>query len=131
MRHEEPLLFVNSPVIRKYIYKPVPEEESTSVFEMEHTRNVERRIEPPVLDDPVKEKLLVIPHIQQNLEYLDHPFRKELYQPIEVVTDVQVIKGKIHEVDHNLLWMKKDEELISVVISDIRDIKWKQQSFTL
>ncbi|AXH98521.1 hypothetical protein DV702_01625 [Sporosarcina sp. PTS2304] len=131
MSQKKPLLFVNSPVIRKHVYKPLPEEESTSIFEIEHTREEVHLQQPSIDDMSIEEDMLTNPQIQPILYYLDHPFRKELYQPIEVITKDQVIKGKIHELDSSLLWMMKDHELISIALGEITDIKWKQQSFTI
>ncbi|MEV9640505.1 hypothetical protein ABZ756_07385 [Mammaliicoccus sciuri] len=132
MRNEEPLLFIKSPVIRKFMCTPTVEEESTSVFEMEHTREAERVIELPQLvvsDEEVSVE--VNPYIQKNLDYLVHPFRKELYQPIEIVTEERVVKGILEELKDDVLWMKEGEDLTSITIHDIRDIKWKQQSFSI
>lgn len=132
--HEEPLLFIKSPVIRKFVYTPVLLEESTSVFELAHTRQQERQVDSFVVDIPkateetTTEKTMD-PRIQRSLNYLNHPFRRELYQPLEVIMQEQVVKGKIHEVTDDLLWMKTEETLISISIDDIQEIHWKQQSF--
>ena len=129
MRKEEPLLFIQNPVIRKFIYKPmIVEEESTSIFEMENVRE-----EAPAVIEEVKEEQSSVTelNIQHRLDYLNHPFRKELYQPIEIVTEAKVVKGKIHEIQDGLLLIKENEELTSVAIRDIQEIKWKQQSFLI
>lgn len=128
VRKEEPLLFIQNPVIRKFIYTPVVEEESTSIFEMENVREEE-----PSISEEVKEEQpsVMDPTIQHRLEFLNHPFRREIYQPIEIVTEAKVFKGKIHEMKDGLLLMKENEELTSVEIRDIQEIKWKQQSFVI
>lgn len=138
MRHEKPLLFITSPIIRKYRYTPIVEEESTSVFELEHSRVIERSEVIATLEFQSTEEL---PEIQQEkstnepirkrLEYLHHPFRKELYAPLEMVTEKEKIKGKLHDLEDEMVWIKTNEEITSVRIEEILDILWKQQSFTI
>ncbi|WP_301107785.1 hypothetical protein [Sporosarcina sp.] len=128
MRKEEPLLFIQNPVIRKFVYKPMMEEESTSVFEMENAREEV----PAAIEELQDEQPSVAnPDIQHRLDFLNHQFRRELYQPIEIVTEANVIKGKIHDMKDGLLLMMENEELTSIEIKDIQEIKWKQQSFVL
>ena len=138
MRHEKPLMFISSPIIRKYRYTPIVEEESTSVFELEHSRGTERPNAPQV---PELEATQESPEIQietptnepirQSLEYLHHPFRKELYAPIEIVTENGIIKGKLHDLENEVAWIKTNKEITSIRIEEILDILWKQQSFTI
>ncbi|WP_153731986.1 hypothetical protein [Sporosarcina obsidiansis] len=135
MRHVEPLLFIKNPVIVKYLYTPVIEEESTSVFEMESSKEVERIIDSSVLQVKKEEEKLVEinPKIQERLDHLNHSFRKELYQPIEIVTKEKVVRGKIHEVTDGLVLIKEgnEEEFTSIAIHDVTDIRWKQESFII
>lgn len=135
MNEEKPLLFIDSPVIQKFFYSPSAEEESTSfedestsVFEPEHTRKKDRVIELPGVDngeitEPADSR------IRQNIEYLHHPFRKELYQPLEFITENETFKGKVYQVDGGTLLLEQDGNIIEVKISDVLDIRWKQQSF--
>ncbi|PIC84986.1 hypothetical protein CSV72_15955 [Sporosarcina sp. P20a] len=138
MRHEKPLMFISSPVIRKYRYTPIVEEESTSVFEPEHSRELER---PEVLPVPeslsaqespeIQQELLATHLIRQRLEYLQHPFRKELYAPLEIITIKGSVKGKFHDLENEIVWINSNKEITSVRIEEILDILWKQQSFTI
>lgn len=138
MRHEKPLLFISSPIIRKYRYIPIFEEESTSVFEPEHTRGLERPEVLPVTESlsipespEVQQELLATQLIRQRLEYLQHPFRKELYAPLEIITVKGSIKGKLHDLENEVVWINSDKEITTVRIEEILDILWKQQSFTI
>lgn len=138
MRHEKPLLFISSPIIRKYRYVPIVEEESTSVFEPEHARGLERPEVLPVTESlsaqespEVQQELLAAQLIRQRLEYLQHPFRKELYAPLEIITVKGSIKGKLHDLENEVVWINSDKEITTVRIEEILDILWKQQSFTI
>ncbi|PIC66568.1 hypothetical protein CSV78_12240 [Sporosarcina sp. P16a] len=138
MRHEKPLLFISSPVIRRYRYTPIVEEESTSVFELEHSRGLEHPVVLPVAESlsasespEIQQELLATQLIRQRLEYLQHPFRKELYAPLEIITEKSSIKGKLHDLENEVVWIKSDKEITTVRIEEILDILWKQQSFTI
>ncbi|ARK25576.1 hypothetical protein SporoP37_13545 [Sporosarcina sp. P37] len=134
MRHEKPLMFISSPVIRKYRYTHVLEEESTSIFELEHSRGAERTELPAVPESPAipePEEALHNPEIKNKLEYLHHPLRKELYQPLEMITESGSVKGKLHNLENETVWVQSDGNLTSVPIKDILDIRWKQQSFSI
>ncbi|WP_303967703.1 hypothetical protein [Sporosarcina ureae] len=138
MRHEKPLLFITSPIIRKYRYTPIVEEESTSVFELEHSREIERpeptsipEIQPTQELPEIQQEKAAAEPIRKSLEYLHHPFRKELYAPLEIVTETGKIKGKLHDLEEEMVWIKTNEEITSVRIEEILDILWKQQSFTI
>ncbi|PIC56232.1 hypothetical protein CSV80_12720 [Sporosarcina sp. P12(2017)] len=139
MHHEKPLLFISSPIIRKYRFTPITEEEeSTSVFQPENTRAVERIND---LTAPKNSLAQESPMIQQEsvatqlfrerLEYLQHPFRKELYAPLEIITENGVIKGKLHNLENEIVWINSNKEITSIRIEEILDILWKQQSFTI
>lgn len=132
MRKEEPLLFIQNPVIRKFIYTPVVEEESTSIFEMENVReDVQEDVRPETEEVIEEQPSAVNLNIQHSLDFLNHSFRKELYQPIEIVTEEGVNKGRILEIKDGYLSMQENDETISIEIKDIQEIKWKQQSFVI
>ncbi|GKV66002.1 MULTISPECIES: hypothetical protein [Sporosarcina] len=132
MRKEEPLLFIQNPVIRKFIYTPAVEEESTSIFEMENVReDVQEDVRPETEEVIEEQPSAVNLNIQHSLDFLNHSFRKELYQPIEIVTEEGVNKGRILEIKDGYLSMQENDETISIEIKDIQEIKWKQQSFVI
>ena len=142
MRHEKPLLFITSPIIRKYRYTPIVEEESTSVFELEHSRMLDPSSPAPELpavqesleglepSEPQKEAPIIGP-FKKILEYLYHPFRKELYTPIEIITGNGKFKGQLHDLGEEIVWINIGEEITSIRIEEILDVLWKQQSFTI
>ncbi|PIC71630.1 hypothetical protein CSV77_00010 [Sporosarcina sp. P16b] len=138
MRNEKPLLFISSPIIRKYRYIPIVEEESTSVFEPEHSRGSEGPVVLPVTENvsvqespEIENELVATQLIRQSLEYLHHPFRKELYAPLEIITEKGSIKGKLHGIENEVVWINSNKEITSVRMEEILDILWKQQSFTI
>ncbi|PIC75789.1 hypothetical protein CSV74_14205 [Sporosarcina sp. P19] len=139
MRHEKPLLFISSPIIRKYRFTPITEEEeSTSVFQPENTRAVERINDLTIPENSlaqespmIQQELEATQLFRERLEYLQHPFRKELYAPLEIITENGVIKGKLHNLENEIVWINSNKEITSIRIEEILDILWKQQSFTI
>ncbi|ARF18286.1 hypothetical protein [Sporosarcina ureae] len=139
MRHEKPLLFISSPIIRHYRFTPITEEEeSTSIFQPEHSRSLERTDVLPVPEISMAQESPENPQeseatrlFREKLEYLQHPFRKELYAPLEIVTENGIIKGKLHNVENEMVWINSSKETISIRMEEILDILWKRQSFTI
>lgn len=119
MKERKPLLFIQSPVIQAF--QPPPREESTSLFEP--VRQLPRK--PAVLETAVDEAIFA------RLEFLHEPFRRQIYCPLEIIAGEQTIKGKIHKLERNVLWMEQGDELTPIELSRIQDIQWKQQSFIL
>lgn len=119
MKERKPLLFIQNPVIQAF--RPPPREESTSLFEP--VRQPPRK--PESLESLIDEAVFA------RLKFLHEPFRRQIYCPLEIITDEQTIKGKIHKLERDVLWMEQDDELTPIELSRIQDIQWKQQSFIL
>lgn len=133
MRRRKPLMFISSPVIRRRRYTP-PEEESTSVFEPERPKTMPENttiteilpVEPAKdieQSDPNTERL------RENLEYLNHPFRRDLYTPLEFVLHDERIIGKLQNYDDGTAWIESNDGVLTIALEDLLDIVWKQQSF--
>lgn len=131
MGYEEPLLFVNSPVIVKHVYVPQIEEESTSVFEPEIRQLQETSATTLASEKSAVEKSAVDPRIRQISDYLASPFRRELYQPLEFLAGEQIVKGKILEVQDSALRIEETKSgiITDLSLDEVTDIRWKEQSF--
>ncbi|WP_432357723.1 hypothetical protein [Sporosarcina sp. UB5] len=102
------------------------EEESTSVF----VPNDESAWETIEVKPSVQTASHVVnPAIMGKIRYLSEPFRKQAYKPLQFIVEGDVVKGTIHKVEDDILWIEADDVVTEVEIAKIEDVLWRGQPF--
>ncbi len=116
-----------------FIRVEVMDEESTSVF----VPNMENPEELGIPDDvmemeqqQIDSDVQVDPSVARRIAYLEGPFQKEVYRPLEFRTSEEAHKGTIGKVDGNTLYIELEEEgTVAVEMHQIKEIFWRGKPF--
>lgn len=126
--YTHPLLFVQGPPV--FVKVKVVEEESTSVFSPDETF-LKEKIDIASTDIPLAlaEDDSQKPEIRGLIDYLNRPFQKQAYQPLQFIVEGKTVKGDIQKVQDSTIWIGNDGDVTEVEISLIEDVLWRGQSF--
>ncbi|MBB4824456.1 hypothetical protein HNO89_001678 [Sporosarcina luteola] len=142
IRFQKPLLFVQGPPV--YTRIVVSDEESTSVFVMNEEGRTTGEEMPdydirPILDNesiPAYDNTEQRSHpiILDTLQYLNNPFRRQVYRPLQFHLKEKQLKGSLRKMEEDIIWidpLDEEEGPIKVDIHEIESIHWRGQPFAI
>ncbi|QTD41235.1 hypothetical protein [Sporosarcina sp. Te-1] len=142
IRFQKPLLFVQGPPVYTRII--VSDEESTSVFVMIEDGKSTMEDAPeyditPVFDGESlpsddNDERPSHPVIFDTLHYLNNPFRRQVYRPLQFYLKEEQVKGSLRKVEGDIIWidpLEGGEGPVKLVINEIESIHWRGQPFIM
>jgi len=149
IRFQKPLLFVQGPPVYTRIVAS-DEEESTSVFVMIEDGKAASEERPdyditPVYSgdsapshdiDPTydTDERPNHPAIYETLQYLNNPFRRQVYRPLHFYLKEEQVKGNLRKVEEGTVWIDPLEDgtaPIMIAMNEIESIHWRGQQFIM
>ncbi len=128
-RRPVPLMFIKSPSV--ILKEPIKYEESTSIFVKDESSE---KTQEPIVENEQKsivENKKVLPSVENQLNKIQSPFGRHLYQPLQIkVAGEQDFLGKIEKVEGDEIFFKaeENEEAITIQTFEVLDILWRGKS---
>ncbi|MCG3089670.1 hypothetical protein [Sporosarcina cyprini] len=149
IRFQKPLLFVQGPPVYTRIVAS-DEEESTSVFVVNEDGKTalgempEYDITPVFSGDSTPnhdidqtydiDTRVSHPAIYETLQYLNNPFRRQVYRPLHFYLREEQLKGSLRKVEGETVWIDPLEggtAPIMIAMDEIESIHWRGQQFIM
>lgn len=149
IRFQKPLLFVQGPPVYTRIVAS-DEEESTSVFVVNEDEKTALEKMPnyditpvfsgesePIHDNDYpsdNDKQPSHPAIYDTLQYLNNPFRRQVYRPLHFHLREEQVKGSLRKVEGETVWIDPLEDgtaPVMIAMEEIESIYWRGQQFIM
>ncbi|WP_252502459.1 hypothetical protein [Sporosarcina sp. Marseille-Q4943] len=102
------------------------EEESTSVF-VPKDESIRETID--IKSSVQTASHVVNPAIMRKIRYLNEPFQKQAYSPLQFIVEGDIVKGAIQKVEDDILWIESNDMITEIEIAKIEDVLWRGQPF--